>query len=94
MDFLYFLKAWVTGLSWSNPTVMAVSVLLLAFAFTRRFFQVFLVVATMVLCKAIEFYFPQAMGEIVGGMSIAQILYIVSGIVIAITIVGQMVLRH
>ena len=94
MEFLDFLKAWVTGLSWGNPTVLGVTVLILAFAFTRRFFQIFMLLGTMLTSKAIEFYYPQAMGGLVGDMTVVQILYIDSGIVIAITIVGQMVMRH
>ena len=94
MEFLDFLKGWVTGLSWSNPTVLGVAICIAAMAFTRRFLQVFMIFGTLVTAKAIEFYFPQAMGEVVADMNIIQILYVVSGIVIAITVVGQMVLRH
>lgn len=94
MEFLDFLKSWVTGLTWSNPTVLGVTVCVVAMAFTRRFLQVFMIMGTLVTAKAIEFYFPQAMGEVAADMNIVQILYVVSGIVIAITIVGQMVLRH
>ena len=94
MDFLSFLGDYFTHLSVNSPAVIVMAILTLALAMTRRWLQVFMVLGTVIIGKAIEYYFPQATGGIVGDMNLVQIIYIVAGVIIAITILGQMVLRH
>ena len=94
MDFLGFLGDYVSHLSVNNPAVIALGVLVLALAFTKRWLQVFMVLGIVVIGKAIEYYFPAATGGIVGDMTVVQIIYIVGRVIIAITTLGEMVLRH
>ena len=94
MDFLAFLGGYFTHLSWSDPKTLAVVVLVVALAFLRRWLQAFLVLGLVVAGQAIGFYFPQTTTGIVGDLSAVQIVYIVGGVLIAISGLGQMVLRH
>ena len=48
----------------------------------------------MVVGKALEYYMPESTNAFVGDLSVVQVVYIVASIVIVITGLGQMVLRH
>ena len=94
MDFLTFLKDSVTTLSWHDPKVFAALLGLVLLMFFRRFLLVGMSLAVLVSAKVVEYYFPQATGGIVGDMTLVQVIYIVGAIIVVITALGQMVLRH
>ncbi len=94
MDFLNFLGSYVQGLDWRSPTVLVVGALVGLMAYFKRWFLIVMALGTLLAGKAIEFYFPEATGAFVADLTLVQVIYIVGGIVIVITALGQMVLRH
>src|SRR5262245_8189081 len=91
MEFLTFLGNYFRSLSLSDPKVLAGGVAMAIMALTRRWLLIFMILGTVVACRALEFYYPQADGPILADMSLIQVIYIVAGIIIVITFIGQLV---
>ena len=94
MEFLSFLTSWARGLDYRNPQFICLGLVMLFFAFTKRWLLVFMSLGTIVIGKAIEFYVPESTSAFVGDLSMVQVVYIVASIIIVITGLGQMVLRN
>ncbi|MBI5836118.1 MAG: hypothetical protein HZB25_02625 [Candidatus Eisenbacteria bacterium] len=94
MDFLNFLGSYVQDLDWRAPNVLLVAAAVGLMAYFKRWFLIVMSLATLVVGKAIEFYFPEATGAFVADLTLVQVIYILGAIIVVITALGQMVLRH
>ncbi len=94
MEFLTFLSDSVRNLDWKDPFVLTVAVAMAVMAYFKRWFLIVLTLATLVAGKAIEFFFPEATGAFVADLTLVQVVYILGGVIVVITALGQMALRH
>ena len=94
MGFLTFLADSVRSLDWKDPFVLAVCAIVVLMAYFKRWFLIFMTLGTLATGKAIEYFFPEATGSIVANLSLVQVVYILGGVIVVITALGQMVLRH
>ncbi|HVP40063.1 MAG TPA: hypothetical protein VMS93_12865 [Candidatus Saccharimonadales bacterium] len=94
MGFLTFLADYFTHLDWRDPTVLGVAAIMALMAYFKRWFLIVMTLGTMVAAKGIQYFFPEATGPFVADLTLVQVVYILGGVVIAITALGQMALRH
>lgn len=94
MDFISFLTDYFKSIDFHNPQVICIGLLVLFMGVTRRFLLIGMTFCTVVLGKMIEYYVPESTSAFVGDLSMVQVVYIVASIIIVITGIGQVVLRH
>jgi hypothetical protein len=94
MEFLTFLSDSVRNLNWKEPFVLFVAGSMALMAYFKRWLLIFLSLATLVAGKAVEYFYPEATGAFVADMTVVQVIYILGAVIVVITALGQMVLRH